>query len=750
MTAPTMRGVRSRPPARIAASRTSTTGSGRIGGDRRRHKADGRPGASRSSATRPTRTARASSERSSVTRALLFDLTALALGVSERVAKSHSAYLRGKAPGRGAPGARSGRTTRTPPAGRRRSASRSSAPRPRPGPRRRPRPVAPRPGGRRSPFATRPAPVLAHGSRRRLVALLVVLALALTAVVARLWMVQGPGGREYASFGRNQRMHSAVLPAERGAILDRNGVELAMSTQRRTVWADPRSVRDPAAAARALAPLLGQGEAVLQAKLTTNGGFVYLARKVEDPVADAVAALRIPGVRLLDEPKRVVPAGQLAASVLGSVGLDDEGLSGLELQFQEQLAGQEGTLLVERDPAGNDIASGVRELKAATRGNQIVLTLDRAMQFETERVLSEQIVTSNAKGGIAIVMDPHTGEILAMANLVAGGPGKPPVPSRDNMAVTRVYEPGSVNKVITVSAALEEKLVRPTDTLVVPDRMTVAGGVFSDSHSHPTEAMTVERIVAESSNVGTIMIGKRLGKQNLDSYLRSFGLADRAGLGFPGEAEGILPDLEDWSGTSIATLPIGQGVAVTALQMLGAYNTIANGGMYVAPRLVTKVVDADGKWREVDRTAPRRVVSEETAQAMTPMLEQVVADGTGEAAAVSGYRVAGKTGTAEKPREDAAGYEAGAYVATFAGFLPASAPRLSMIVALDEPTPYYGGLVSAPVFSRLASFGVRLLGAPPDASPPAGTRPSPGSPAAMATAARPTPTTLAGTPTPRP
>lgn len=569
--------------------------------------------------------------------------------------------------------------------------------------------------------------------------------MALTAVVVKLWMVQGPSGREYASFGRNQRLYSAVLPAERGAILDRNGVELAMSTRRRTVWADPRSVRDPAAAARALAPLLGQTEASLQEKLTTNGAFVYLARKVEDPVADALVARPIPGVGLIDEPKRVVPAGVLAAPVLGSVGLDDEGLSGLERQFEKQLAGKPGTLLVERDPRGKEIASGVRELKAATRGNQIVLTLDRAMQFETERVLSEQIVTSNAKGGIAIVMDPRTGDILAMANLVAGPPGEPPVPSNDNMAVTRVYEPGSVNKIITVSAALEEKLVRPSDTLMVPDRITVGGGAFRDSHPHATEVMSVERIVADSSNVGTIMIGQRLGAKNVDSYLRSFGLADPAGLGFPGEAKGILPDLEDWSGTSIATLPIGQGVAVTALQMLAAYNAIANGGVYVAPRLVTNVVDAQGRSREVDRAAPRRVVSEETARAMTPMLEQVVSDGTGEAAAVPGYRVAGKTGTAEKPREDAAGYEAGAYVATFAGYLPASAPRLSVIVALDEPTPHYGGLVSAPVFSRLASFGVRLLGAPPDASPPAGTAPS--SPRS-ATASLPPPGTVTSSPRP--
>jgi cell division protein FtsI (penicillin-binding protein 3) len=552
--------------------------------------------------------------------------------------------------------------------------------------------------------------------RKRLTALVVVLALALGAVAVRLWMVQGPGGRHYADLGRSQRLRSAVLPAERGAIVDRNGVELAMSTRRRTVWADPRAVRDPAAAARALAPLLRQSERSLRERLTTNAGFVYLARKVEDPVADAVAALAIPGVGLRDEPKRVDPAGALAAPVLGKVGLDDEGLSGLELQYEKELVGRDGTLMVEKDPAGNDIASGVHELRAASRGDQLVLTLDRAMQFETERVLADQIVASHAKGGIALVMDPRTGEILAMANLLAGPPGQRPVPSNDNMAVTRVYEPGSVNKMITVSAALEEKVVRPTDTLVVPDHMVVANAPFHDSSPHATEVMTVERIVAESSNVGTIMIGQRVGKADIDSYLRAFGLADRTGLGFPGESKGILPDPDDWSGTSIATLPIGQGVAVTALQMLTAYNTIANGGVYVAPSLVTRVVDADGKSRRIHRPEPRRVVSEETARAITGMLEQVVTDGTGTAAAVPGYRVGGKTGTASKPREGAVGYEEGAYVASFAGFIPAGDPKLSAIVILDEPTPSYGGLVAAPVFSQLAGYGVRLLGVPPAAT----------------------------------
>ena len=608
-----------------------------------------------------------------------------------------------------------------------------------------------RPGRRRR----RPAPAPVPDARRRLVALLVVLALIFAAVVVRLAAVQGPGGRRFALVGRAQRLHSAVIPAERGAIVDRNGEALALSTRRRTVWADPQAVRDPAGAARALAPILHESEASLRDRLTSPGGFVYLARKVEDPVADAVADLHLPGVSLLDEPKRVDPSGPLAAPVLGDVGLDDEGLSGLELQYQRQLAGSPGQLVVEKDPGGRDIASGVHELRAPAPGQQLVLTLDRSMQYETERVLADQIVASHARAGIAIVMDPGSGEVLAMANLVAGEAGRPPGPSADNMAVTRVYEPGSVNKMITMSAALQEGVVTPSDTLVVPDHVNVADGTFHDAEPHGTQAMSISRIVADSSNVGTIMVARRLGRDQLHRYLQAFGLADRTDLRFPGESGGILPDPRQWSGTSIATVPIGQGVAVTALQMLSAYNTIANGGHYVAPSLVRQVVDARGRAHPVRRSPPRRVVSEQTAQAMTAMLRQVVTDGTGTAAAVPGYTIAGKTGTAEKPRADGAGYKPGAYVASFAGFVPAGSPRLSAIVVLDEPTPIYGGLVAAPVFSQLAGFGARLLGIPPDATAPqlrSGTQPqlrSGTQPAALAEEPA-VATTLGPAPTSRP
>lgn len=592
----------------------------------------------------------------------------------------------------------------------------------------------------------------AAAPRRRLLCVLVVLILAFVAVVVRLGTVQGTGGRRFALVGRAQRVRTVALPAERGAIVDRNGEPLAISARRRTVWADPQAVRDPAGAARALAPILHVDEAVVRQKLTNSGSFEYLARKVDDPVADAVAKLDLAGVSLLEEPKRVDPAGPLAASVIGQVGLDDEGLSGLERQYERQLTGTAGQLVVEKDPAGRDIASGIHELKAAAPGDELVLTLDRAMQYETERALADQIVATKANGGITIVMDPTTGEILSMASLIAGSGRTRPSPPADNTAVTNVYEPGSVNKMVTVAAAIESGVIRPTDAFVVPDHLSVAGSAFRDAEPHGTESMSVSRIVAESSNVGTIMIGQRLGKERVDHYIRAFGLADRTSLDFPGESGGILPDPAHWSGTSLATVPIGQGVAVTALQMLVAYNAIANGGVQVPPVLVRQVVDTKGRSHDVARPQPRRVVSEETATAVVPMLEQVVSDGTGTAAAVAGYTVAGKTGTAQKVRADGGGYKEGAYLATFAGFLPARSPRLSVIVVLDEPTPIFGGLVSAPVFSDLAGFGARLLRIPPDVAPAStGTVAAVGVPPPDLSAASPMPAgTLASTPTSRP
>ncbi len=540
-------------------------------------------------------------------------------------------------------------------------------------------------------------------------------------LAGRLVMIQGVAADRYVNVGETQRVRSVDLPAERGAIFDRNGHDLALTVRQSTITADPRNVRDPLATATALAPVLGESTSELQTRLTRESSFVYLARKVDDDVAKQVKQLQLSGIDVIDEPERFLPARALAAPLLGRVGVDNEGLSGLESQFEKRLAGRPGKMILEQDPDGRAIPGGLRQLRPSARGDDLVLTIDRSLQYETERALAGQITTAKAKGGMAIVMETRTGEVLALANLAADAKRGPPRPADKNMALTNVYEPGSVNKMITISGALEEGLIRPHDELSVPSAIKVSDHVFKEHDPHPVEKWSITEVMANSSNVGSIMIGQRLGKDRIDRYLRAYGFGEKTGLGFPGESSGILLDPDKWSGTSIGTIPIGQGVAVTAMQMLSAYNTVANGGEYVAPKLVKATVGTDGRSHPTPDPDRHRVISARTSQQVTAMLSEVVRVGTGKLAAIDGYTVAGKTGTARKPLEGAKGYQAGAYVSSFAGFVPAERPELSAVVILDEPTPIFGGVVAAPVFGAVTRYGLRhfRIPPPPPAAPPA-------------------------------
>jgi len=551
--------------------------------------------------------------------------------------------------------------------------------------------------------------------RSRLRALLVALAVAFVAILGRLTYVQGLSASHYAAIGMSERVHEVTYPAARGAIFDRNGIELAISVPQSTVWADPRLVTAPAQEAQALATVLRTDAASVQDKLTRPGAFSYVARTVDDDTANQVRALNLPGVYLLDEPKRFAPAGTIAAPVVGQVGADNTGLSGLEVQFQKQLSGQAGKLVSEDDPSGKPIPGGLRRLTPAKRGSDLVLTLDRSLQHEVEQDLANQVLTTRARGGMAVVMDTRTGEVLAMSSLAATSDGSGVGPASSNQVLTSVYEPGSVNKLITVSAALQEGVVTPGQTLPVKDAIKVSDGLFRDDSAHPQENWSVTDILAASSNVGTITIAQQLGKDRLDSYLRKFGLGAGTGLHFPGESPGLLLDPATWYGTSIATVPIGQGIAVTAMQLTAAYNAVANGGMYVAPKLVREVVDAQGRTVPTPPSATHRVVSADTAREMAAMLSEVVRTGTGRAAGINGYAIAGKTGTARKAVEGQAGYKDGAYMASFAGFVPAENPAFTAMVVLDEPTPIYGGLAAAPVFAKIAGYALRELQVPPAA-----------------------------------
>ncbi|MEY2421650.1 MAG: hypothetical protein QOI95_1717 [Acidimicrobiaceae bacterium] len=549
-------------------------------------------------------------------------------------------------------------------------------------------------------------------------------------VVGRLAQLQLVNGQKYAAFGASQRVRPVVLAAERGSVFDRDGADLALSVPQHTVWADPRLVSDPQREADALAPVLGVDRDVLLRALTApDKAFVYLARQVDDATTQKVKDLKLDGIDFLSESKRFNPSGELARSVLGSVNLDNLGRAGLEQQYDGTLTGTPGQLVLEQDPKGRTIAEGEHHLTPAQPGDDLVLTLDTAMQFEVERALSDQIVKMGAKGGIAIVSNPKTGEILAMATMDRPDDKGTPVSSTNNKALTAAFEPGSASKVITMASALDEGVVSADTTMVVPDHLMVADAMFSDHDPHPTETMSLTDILANSSNIGTIMLGQKLGAERIDAYQRKFGFGSPTALGFPNESPGLMLALKNWSGTSIGTIPIGQGVAVTALQMLQAYNVIANGGMYVEPKLVLATVGEDGTRHPTAPSASHRVVSTQTAAQVRDMMEQVVISGTGKEAAIDGYTVAGKTGTARKPQPNG-GYQDGAgnyhYEATFAGFVPAEDPQLSAIVVLDEPTAtIFASGASAPVFSRVAAYALRRFHIPPPGFTLAPTVPAP-------------------------
>jgi len=547
--------------------------------------------------------------------------------------------------------------------------------------------------------------------KRRLVGVLCVTVLVFAVIGIRLVDVQGLGRERYARLGLDQRLQTIELAAERGSIFDRNGSDLAVSVQQQTLFADARVIKDPTGYAAALAPLVGVDQAELALKLSQRDkAFVYVARKVNDDVAGKVLALDLPGIQSLPESARFYPSNTLAGPVLGFVGTDNNGLGGLEAGYEDLLAGKPGEVVVERDPQGREIPNGERSVEPSRRGDDLVLTIDQSLQYETERVLMEQVTAASAKAGTAIVIDVQTGDLLTMATVegpTADHPARPAPPAERNRAVTDVYEPGSTNKVITVSGAIEDGTVTPETWFDVPSQITVDDQVFKDVDSHPT-AMTVADIVRHSSNVGTIFIARQLRSERFDAYLRAFGFGTPTGLGFPGEPPGTVLSLADYNDTSLASMPVGSGLAVTALQMLDVYTTLANGGVSRPPRLVAATIGADGTRTEQPTAVAQPVVSPETAATMRQLLEAVVADGTGTRAAIPGYRVAGKTGTARKPPYT------GAYVASFAGFAPADAPRLAAIVVLDEPgASIYGGEVAAPVFSQIMQYALRLERVPP-------------------------------------
>ena len=549
--------------------------------------------------------------------------------------------------------------------------------------------------------------------------LLAVLAFAFAATLGRAVWLQAVRAAPLSELALSQHRETVEIPAGRGTILDRNGRPLAIGEQATTVYADPRQIRDPRAVSRAVERTLGIAADDLSARLADRTkGFVYVARKADPAAAAALARLGLAGLGFYPEERRSYPQRSVAAHVLGYAGVDNRGLAGLERGLDPVLAGVPGRQTFVRDPFGRAIE--VVKTEPEREGRDVFLTLDHGIQARAEAVLAETVETSRAKAASAIVLDPRNGAILAMA--VAPGYdanlfGSMPAKLTRNRAVTDIYEPGSTFKVVTVGGVLSEGLVEPRTPFTLPYEIQVADRRIHDSHPRGTERMTVAQILSQSSNVGTVTLARLMGERRLAAWIERFGFGRPAGIDFPGEVSGIVPALKDWSGSTIGNMPIGHGIGVTPVQMAGAYAAIANGGVWVQPHLVDRVEGAP-------RVQPkrRRILSSGIAATLTTLLRGVVDEGgTGELAAVPGFTVAGKTGTAAKP-DPRGGYSTSRYVASFVGFVPAKDPRLVILVTIDEPgTNIWGGVVAAPAFQQIARFGLQHLEVSPDAEVPPST-----------------------------
>ncbi len=546
-----------------------------------------------------------------------------------------------------------------------------------------------------------------RATNKRLRSSIVFVVVVFALLVARAVEIQVVQGAEYADRADRQHIREFDTSAKRGVIYDRNGEELAVSQRMATIVADPQMVEDAAAAGAALSPILGVEQGVLTEKLEAGGRFVYLARKLDPTVGDQVLALKLRGVAVQPEEKRVYPKGSLAPQVLGFVGMDNVGLAGVETQYDEQLCGESGRRSIIGDPFGRTL--GVLFDRSGREGDSLVLTIDEDIQYAAEQELLSVVEHYGAKGASAVVLDPRTGEILAMANVPlfdTNAYGSEEESVRRNSVVTDQFEPGSTFKMVVVAAALEAGLVDPQTTFALAPSITLYDRTVHESHEDvpAVRNMSATEILAQSSNVGAVTLGLEVGEERLVDMIERFGFTRKTGIDFPGEAAGYMLPREEWSGTTIANIPIGQGISVTPLQLAAAYGAIANDGVYIQPHL--------------SKGAPLRpshqAVSPEVAQQLRDMLLVTVAEGTGKAAAVKGYSVAGKTGTAQKAADSGRGYSKDRFTASFIGMVPAEDPALVVLIVVDEPTlEYYGSIVAAPAFAKIADFALKRLEIPP-------------------------------------
>lgn len=559
------------------------------------------------------------------------------------------------------------------------------------------------------------------GLRLRVLILAALLATAFGAVTVRLAHLQLVRHAELGAMAERQYARTIVLHAQRGPVVDRDGLPLAVSGPAESLFAQPRQVGDPVRVAARLARILKLPQAEIRDALVSSRPFVWLRRRLPPALAEQVRTLREPGLGLITEPLRLYPNRELAAHVLGFEGVDG-GLEGIERAWESQLAGTPGKAVVGRDALGREVSSP-DVLKPPVPGRGVMLTLDTSIQHVVEREIDAAWRHTGAKTAMAVVLEPRTGDILALALRPTFNPNTfLDVPSRDvwrNRAITDPFEPGSTFKAILAAAALQERVVRPDDLIFGEQgAITIARTTIHDWKKYGW--LTFAEVLQKSSNVGSIKVGLALGSARYYRYITAFGFGAPTGVGLPGESRGVLREPERWSGLSLPTMAIGQEVSVTALQLVAAFGAIANGGMLMQPRLVRAVFDGQGReMRRFQPRAVRQVISPETVRTLTRLLVQVVDSGTGRNAAIAGYEVAGKTGTAQKLDPTTKRYSRGASVLSFVGFAPAEAPRFVLLVVLDEPrTARWGGEGAAPIFAAIGREILRHLEVPPRDTPP--------------------------------
>jgi len=559
--------------------------------------------------------------------------------------------------------------------------------------------------------------LLSKEKRERITFLFIILIVFYFLLVYRLYNIQIVQSSKFKEIAQQEHLTSFSIVGERGNIYDRNLKKLAVNVNVQSLFAIPSKIKNPQETTRLLSSILNLETKEVFNKLNQKRSFVWIKRKLTDKEVAEIKKLNLDGLDFLDESKRYYPKKYLASNLLGFVGIDNQGLEGLELFFDKELKGLPGLVILERDASGGKIPLSIKTPTAYRDGHSIVLTIDEVIQYITEEALDKAFQEYKAKAGVAIVVKPKTGEILAMAVRPSYDSNYFDEFSQDfwrNRAITDAYEPGSTFKVVTIATALEERVVKLDDQFYCTGWIKYSGHIYKDIHQHGAQDLT--DIVKNSCNVGVIQTGTRLDKKIFEKSIRRFGFGALTEINLPGEVNGLVRSSKDWSKLSLASLSIGQEISVTPIQLIMAVSAIANRGTLMKPMIVKEILDSEQNSIKVFKPKPiRQVVSVDTSLTMTEILEQVVIDGTGKGAKLVGYQAAGKTGTAQQFDFSIGKYSDDKYNSLFVGYVPAENPQLSILVLLDQPKgSYYGSTVAAPVFKEIASKALPYLSIPPN------------------------------------